>query len=58
MRYLGRYTPEQMRRHEAKPGLTGWAQVNGRNSITWEERFRLDVWYVDHVSLGLDLIIN
>ena len=50
MRYLERYTPEQMRRHEVKPGITGWAQVNGRNAITWEEKFKLDVWYVDHQS--------
>ena len=57
MRYLERYTLEQKRRHAVKPGITGWAQVNGRNAITWEERFRLDVWYVDHVSLGLDLRI-
>jgi len=57
MQYLGRYTLEQMQRHEVMPGLTGWAQVNGRNSITWEERFRLDVWYVHHVCLGLDLKI-
>ena len=57
MQYLGRYTPEQARRHEVKPGLTGWAQVNGRNAITWEEKFRLDVWYVDHRSLWLDLKI-
>lgn len=55
--YLERYTPEQMRRHEMKPGITGWAQVNGRNAVSWEERFRLDVWYVDHWSLGLDLRI-
>lgn len=55
--YLGRYTPEQARRHEVKPGITGWAQVNGRNAITWEEKFRHDVWYVDHRSLGLDLRI-
>jgi len=57
MRYLGRYSPEQMRRHEAKPGITGWAQVNGRNDISWEEKFNLDVWYVDHQSLWLDLRI-
>ena len=57
MRYLDRYTPEQARRHEVKPGLTGWAQVNGRNAITWEEKFALDVWYVDHRSLWLDLKI-
>ena len=53
--YLERYTPEQMRRHEMKPGITGWAQINGRNALSWEERFRLDVWYVDHWSIGLDL---
>ncbi|WP_216320875.1 sugar transferase [Deinococcus aestuarii] len=57
MEYLDRYTPEQARRHEVRPGLTGWAQVNGRNAISWEERFRLDVWYVDHPSLRLDLRI-
>lgn len=57
MQYLGRYTPEQMRRHDVKPGITGWAQVNGRNAITWEQKFALDVWYVDHWSLGLDLRI-
>ena len=55
--YLDRYTPEQARRHEVKPGLTGWAQVNGRNSINWEEKFKLDVWYVDHQSILLDLRI-
>jgi len=55
--YLPRYTPAQMRRHEVKPGLTGWAQVNGRNTITWEQRFALDVWYVDHLSFWLDLRI-
>ena len=57
VQYLDRYTPEQMRRHEAKPGITGWAQVNGRNAINWEEKFKLDVWYVDHQSLRLDLKI-
>lgn len=57
MHYLERYTPEQMRRHDVKPGITGWAQVNGRNSITWEDKFKLDVWYVDHQSLWLDLKI-
>jgi len=55
--YLTRYTPEQARRHEVRPGLTGWAQVNGRNAIAWEEKFRLDVWYVDHRSFRLDLRI-
>jgi sugar transferase EpsL len=55
IQYLDRYTPEQMRRHQVKPGITGWAQVNGRNAITWEEKFALDVWYVDHQSLWLDL---
>jgi len=57
MQYLGRYTPEQARRHEVRPGITGWAQVNGRNAISWEEKFRLDVWYVDHQSLWLDIRI-
>lgn len=57
MEYLDRYTPQQMRRHEAKPGITGWAQVNGRNDISWEEKFARDVWYVDHVSLSVDLKI-
>jgi len=57
MQYLDRYTPEQARRHEVKPGLTGWSQVNGRNAITWEEKFKLDVLYVDHLSLWLDLKI-
>lgn len=57
MSYLERYTPEQMRRHEAKPGITGWAQINGRNAVTWDERFKNDVWYVDNLSLWLDLMI-
>jgi len=57
MEYLDRYTVEQARRHEVKPGITGWAQVNGRNALSWEEKFELDVWYVDHVSLWLDLKI-
>jgi len=57
MRYLQRYSPFQMRRHEVKPGITGWAQVNGRNAITWDEKFALDVWYVDNWSLKLDLKI-
>ena len=55
--YLKRYTPEQARRHDVRPGITGWAQVNGRNAVSWEERFRLDVWYVDHRSLALDIKI-
>jgi sugar transferase EpsL len=57
MEYLSLYTPEQMRRHEVRPGITGWAVVNGRNALDWEERFRLDVWYVEHRSLWLDLRI-
>jgi lipopolysaccharide/colanic/teichoic acid biosynthesis glycosyltransferase len=55
MEYLDLYTPEQMRRHEVPPGLTGWAQVNGRNALTWEDRFALDLWYVDNLSLKVDL---
>ena len=55
--YLPRYSAEQARRHEVRPGITGWAQVNGRNAISWEEKFRLDVWYVDHRSLALDIRI-
>lgn len=55
--YAARYTPEQMRRHGMRPGMTGWAQVNGRNNLTWEQKFLLDVWYVDHFSLLLDLKI-
>ncbi len=55
MQYLDRYTPEQARRHEVKPGITGWAQVNGRNAITWEQKFEYDVWYVDNQSLRLDM---
>ena len=57
MRYLDRYTPTQARRHEVRPGITGWAQVNGRNALTWEQKFALDIWYVDHVSFSLDLRI-
>ncbi len=55
--YWDRYTDEQRRRHDVKPGLTGWAQINGRNDLTWSDKFALDVWYVDHQSLGLDLKI-
>ena len=57
MQYLDRYTPEQARRHEVRSGVTGWAQINGRNAITWEEKFKLDVWYVDHHTFGLDIKI-
>jgi len=57
VQYLERYSPEQVRRHDVLPGITGWAQVNGRNALTWEEKFRLDVWYVDHWSFWLDLKI-
>ena len=57
MEYLPLYTPEQFRRHEVKPGITGWAQINGRNALTWEEKFKLDVWYVDHLSFFLDMKI-
>jgi len=57
MQYLDRYTPEQARRHEVKPGITGLAQVSGRNGLSWEEKFRLDVWYVDHCSFALDMKI-
>ena len=57
MQYLERYTPEQARRHEVPPGITGWAQINGRNSVKWEDRFRLDLWYVEHRSFLLDLRI-
>jgi sugar transferase EpsL len=56
-KYLERYTPEQARRHAVFPGMTGWAQVNGRNSLSWEEKFNLDVWYVDHWSFWLDVKI-
>jgi lipopolysaccharide/colanic/teichoic acid biosynthesis glycosyltransferase len=57
MQYLDRYTPEQARRHDVLPGITGWAQVNGRNILTWKDKFRFDVWYVDHWSLWLDIKI-
>lgn len=54
VKYLSRYTPEQARRHEVRPGITGWAQVNGRNNISWDQKFALDVYYVDHLSFALD----
>jgi sugar transferase EpsL len=57
MEYLDRYTPLQARRHEVRPGITGWAQVNGRNAISWEQKFELDVWYVEHQSFWLDVWI-
>ncbi|MCP4745143.1 MAG: sugar transferase [Desulfobacteraceae bacterium] len=57
MQYLDRYTLEQARRHDVKPGLTGWAQVNGRNAISWEEKFKLDIWYVDNACLWADIMI-
>ena len=56
-KYLPLYSPEQARRHEVRPGITGWAQVNGRNTISWAEKFKLDVWYVDHLTLWLDIRI-
>lgn len=57
MEYLSLYSPEQYRRHEARPGVTGWAQINGRNALNWDEKFKLDVWYVDNRSLWLDIKI-
>lgn len=57
MQYLERYSAEQARRHDVLPGVTGWAQVNGRNALTWEEKFNLDIWYVDHWSFWLDIRI-
>lgn len=57
IQYLERYTPEQARRHEVKPGITGWAQINGRNALSWEEKFALDVWYIDNQSIWLDIKI-
>ena len=57
MKYLERYTPDQMRRHDVLPGITGWAQIHGRNALDWDEKFRLDVWYVDHWSFWLDIKI-
>ena len=55
MKYLSLYSAEQMRRHDVRPGISGWAQCHGRNTLTWSEKFKLDVWYVDHVSLKTDL---
>ena len=57
VQYLPLYSPEQMRRHEVRPGITGWAQCHGRNALTWTEKFKYDVWYVDHVSLKIDLLV-
>ncbi len=57
VQYLERYTPEQARRHDVKPGITGWAQINGRNALSWEEKFALDVWYIDNQSIWLDIKI-
>ncbi len=57
LEYIDRYTPQQSRRHEVQPGITGWAQINGRNSLSWEKKFELDVWYVDNQSLWLDIRI-
>lgn len=57
VKYLPLYTPEQMRRHDVLPGITGWAQINGRNALSWQDKFRLDVWYVDHWSFWLDVKI-
>ena len=57
MKYLNRYTPEQMRRHDVKPGMTGWSQVHGRNAISWDEKFKYDIWYVDNYNLLLDVKI-
>jgi lipopolysaccharide/colanic/teichoic acid biosynthesis glycosyltransferase len=57
MQYLPRYSPEQARRHDVMPGITGWAQINGRNALTWEEKFALDTWYVDNWNMILDLRI-
>jgi sugar transferase EpsL len=56
-KYLERYSTEQMRRHSVRPGITGWAQINGRNAVSWDQRFELDLWYVDHCSFWLDVAI-
>ena len=57
VQYLPLYSPQQMRRHDVRPGISGWAQVNGRNELSWEQKFERDVWYVDHISFGLDMKI-
>jgi lipopolysaccharide/colanic/teichoic acid biosynthesis glycosyltransferase len=57
VQYLPLYTPEQARRHEVRPGITGWAQCHGRNTLSWSEKFKLDVWYVDHISFRTDLAV-
>jgi lipopolysaccharide/colanic/teichoic acid biosynthesis glycosyltransferase len=57
MEYLPLYSPDQARRHEVRPGITGWAQINGRNAVSWDQRFQMDVWYIEHRSLWLDLMI-
>ena len=57
MKYLPRYSPEQARRHDVRPGMTGWAQVNGRNALSWDEKFKMDVWYVENLSIRLDALI-
>ena len=57
VKYLDYYTPEQMRRHDVRPGISGWAQVNGRNELSWEQKFERDIWYVDNVSFALDVKI-
>lgn len=57
MEYLPLYTAEQARRNEVRPGITGWAQVNGRNALSWEDKFKLDVWYVDNMSMRIDIMI-
>tara|TARA_R110000851_G_scaffold73980_2_gene163334 strand:- start:100620 stop:100910 length:291 start_codon:yes stop_codon:yes gene_type:complete len=57
MEYLPLYTPEQFRRHDVRPGITGWAQINGRNAISWEDKFKLDIWYIENANLWLDIKI-